>query len=51
MTVEFTGKFVYMAHHFMFLRHNPFDLRVDRDGWWFEHSCVIVAGLVVSRVC
>ena len=20
------------------LRLNPFGLRVDREGWWFEHS-------------
>ena len=35
-----------MAHHFILLRLNPFDLRVDKEGWWFEHSCVIVAGLL-----
>ena len=34
----FTGKFVYMAHHFILLQPNPFDLSVDREGWWFEHS-------------
>ena len=34
----FSGKFVYMAHHFILLRLNPFDLRFDREGWWFEHS-------------
>ena len=45
-----TGKFVYMAHHFILLQLNPFGLRVDREGWWFEHS-VIVAGLLVSRGC
>ena len=27
-----------MAHHFILLRLNPFGLRVDRKGWWFEHS-------------
>ena len=27
-----------MAHHFIMLRLNPFGLRVDREGWWFEHS-------------
>ena len=27
-----------MAHHFILLRLNPFDLRVDREGWSFEHS-------------
>ena len=25
-----------MAHHFILLRLNPFDLRVDREGWWFK---------------
>ena len=33
-----TGKLVHMAHHFILLRLNPFGLRVDREGWWFEHS-------------
>ena len=46
-----SGKFEYMADHFILLRLNPFDLRVDREGWWFEYSCVIVAGLLVSRGC
>ena len=46
-----TGKFVYMAHHFILLWLNPFGLRADREGRWFEHSCVIVAGLLVSRGC
>ena len=50
LTMTSTGKFVYMAHHFILLRLNPFSLRVDREGWWFEH-CVIVAGLLVSRGC
>ena len=36
--MAFTGKFVYMAHHFILLRINHFDLRVDRERWWFEHS-------------
>ena len=27
-----------MAHHFILLRLDPFGLRVDREGWWFEHS-------------
>ena len=34
----FTGKIVYMARHFIWLRLNPFDLRFDREGWWFKHS-------------
>ena len=38
LTMTFTGKFVYMAHHFILLRLNPFGVRVDREGWWFEHS-------------
>ena len=46
-----TAKFVSVAHHFILLQLNPFGLRVDREGSWFEHSCVIVAGLLVSRVC
>ena len=40
LTMAFIGKFVYMTHHFILLRLNPFGLRVDREGWWFEHSCV-----------
>ena len=40
-----------MAHRFILLRLNPFDLSVDREGWWFESSCVIVAGMLVSRGC
>ena len=40
-----------MAHHFILLRLNLFDLSVDREGWSFEHPCVIVAGLLVSRGC
>ena len=31
LTMAFTGKFVYMAHHFISLRLNPFDLRIDRE--------------------
>ena len=38
LTMALTGKFAYMAHHFILLRLNPFGLRVDREGWWFEHS-------------
>ena len=33
LTMAFTGKFIYMAHLFIFRRLNPFDLRVDREGW------------------
>ena len=32
-----TDRFVYMAHHFILLRVKPFSLKVDRDGWLFEH--------------
>ena len=38
LTMVITGKFVYMAHHFIWLQLNPFNLRVDREGWWFEKS-------------
>ena len=38
LTMAFTGKFVYIAHHFILLQLNPFDLSVDRDRWWSEHS-------------
>ena len=50
-TDAFTGKFAYMAPHFIFLRLNLIDLKVDREGWWFEHSRVIVSGLLISRGC
>ena len=45
----FIYKFVYMAHHFILLRLNPFDLRVDREESWFEPLYVIIAGLLASR--
>ena len=32
LNMTFTSKFVYMAHHFILLRLNPFDLRVDKEG-------------------
>ena len=38
LTMAFTGKFVYIAHHFISLRLNRFDFKVDREGRWFEHS-------------
>ena len=38
LTMAFTGKLVYMAHKFILLRLNPFDLWVDSEGWWFELS-------------
>ena len=37
MTMEFTDKFVYMAHHFMLLPLYPFQLRFDGEGWWFKY--------------
>ena len=51
LAMAFSGKFLYMAHHFILLQLNPFELRVDREGLWFEHSCVIVAGFLISRGC
>ena len=39
LTMAFTGKPVYMAHHFILQRLNLLDLRVDRERWWFEHLC------------
>ena len=38
LTMVFTGKFVYIAHHFILLSLNPFNLSVDWEEWWFEHS-------------
>ena len=38
LAMAFTGKLVYMAHYFILLQLNLFYLRVDREGWWFEHS-------------
>ena len=26
----------YYFYHFILLRLNPFNRRVDRDGWWFD---------------
>ena len=51
LIMALTGKFVYMAHHFILLRLNPFDVSVGREGRWFEHSCVIAASLRVSKEC
>ena len=51
LTMALTGKFVYMAHHFILAQLNLFDLVVHMEGWWLDHSCVIVAGLSVSRGC
>ena len=37
MTVTFTGKFVHMGVHIIMLWLNPFEIRFDREGWWFDH--------------
>ena len=50
LTIAFPGKFVYIAHRFILLHLNPFDLSGDREGCWFE-ICVIVASLLVSSGC
>ena len=47
--MAFTGKFVYMAHHFILLRLNPFGLRVDREGRWFGHSMSCSYGLQLKK--
>ena len=33
LTVAFTGKFLYIAHHLILLQLIPFDFSVDREGW------------------
>ena len=33
LTMSLTGKFAYMAHHFILLWLNPFEFRVDRERW------------------
>ena len=38
LTMIFTGKFVYIAHHFIFLKLSSFGLRVDRQERQFELS-------------
>ena len=45
MTMTSTGIFVFVAHHFILLWFNLFDVSVDSEGWWFEHS------VGWSRVC
>ena len=35
LTTAFTGKFLYIAYHFILLWLSSF---VDRQRWWFEHS-------------
>ena len=41
--MKLTGTFVYMAHHFILLWLNPFGLRVDREGWGFDHSMSVLS--------
>ena len=41
LTMIFTGKFVYMAHHFIFLCVNPSSFvlgLIERDSGWNEYS-------------
>ena len=38
VTMTSTVKFVYMGHHFILLRLNPFGVWVDSGEWLFEHS-------------
>ena len=38
LTMAFTSKFVYITHHIVLIRLNDSDLRVYREGCWFEHS-------------
>ena len=45
-----TCKFVYMADHFILLQLNPFGHKVDREGWWFEHSLYICGFACQQRV-
>ena len=45
LSMTFTGTFVDTTRYFILRRLNPLGLRVDRKGWWFEHS------ISWSRVC
>ena len=36
--MTFTSRFVYMAHHFILIPLNVPGPRIDKDGWWFDHS-------------
>ena len=38
LTMTFTCVFVYIAYHFILIQLNPFRLKVDLEGQWFEHS-------------
>ena len=46
----FTGKVIYIAHYFIMLQLNPFDLNVDRRGMMAWALCVIVAGLIIKTL-
>ena len=49
--MAFTGKFVYVSP-FHLVRLNPFDLRVDWEGWWISslcHSCGFACQLRVLK--
>ena len=48
--MAFTGKPLYMDHHLMLLWLNPFGIRIDRDGWWLEHS-VSYLSVCLSAEC
>ena len=37
VTITFTGNFVHMGVHIIMLWFNPFEIRFDREGWWFDH--------------
>ena len=38
LTMTFTCVFVYIAYHFILIQLNPFCLKVDLEGQWFEHA-------------
>ena len=49
LTMAFTGKTVYIAHHFMLPWFDCFDLWVNREGWWFKKSLQNNWGLLVKK--
>ena len=50
-----SGKFKYIAHHFIWPPRDPFDLTVNKEGWWLStlcHSCGFVSYLChIGRGC
>ena len=50
LAMTFSGKFVYMIHHFILLCLNPFGLRFHREGWWFDHSMSLLRVAIQQRV-